>query len=255
MDIKDEKEIIKEIPKYKVIENYILDGIKSGKLKRGDQIETEIQLSEKFNIGRLTVSKALINLAQEGYIERIPGKGSFVKTNVVVKSIAARRSFSRDMLSAGMKPGSKLIEYKVITGKEVPTIAKYLNLDDEDFIHFFIRLRTGDGDPIALSYTYIPTKIVPAMDINALNNSLAEYLESLGIRNDGAAHKMTAHIPDDTQKELLGINNIALLRNAHVSYTSEKLAFEYVETYYISSKFAYTFNVGCISADTETPFI
>ena len=64
---------MKEMPKYKIIENYIIDRIQSGDLKPGDQIETEKQLSEKFDIGRLTVNKALINLAQEGYIERTAG--------------------------------------------------------------------------------------------------------------------------------------------------------------------------------------
>lgn len=54
---------MKEMPKYKIIENYIIDRIQSGDLKPGDQIETEKQLSEKFDIGRLTVNKALINLA------------------------------------------------------------------------------------------------------------------------------------------------------------------------------------------------
>ena len=72
------EELMKEMPKYKIIENYIIDRIQSGDLKPGDQIETEKQLSEKFDIGRLTVNKALINLAQEGYIERTAGKGSFV---------------------------------------------------------------------------------------------------------------------------------------------------------------------------------
>ena len=55
---------MKEMPKYKIIENYIIDRIQSGDLKPGDQIETEKQLSEKFDIGRLTVNKALITKRQ-----------------------------------------------------------------------------------------------------------------------------------------------------------------------------------------------
>lgn len=250
-----EKDSEKRVPKYKKIENYILDMIKTGKLKLGDQIETEAQLNEKFNISRVTVGKALNNLAQEGFIERIPGKGSFVRNIVVMKSIGVlNRSFTQEMISLGMKPGSKLIVYKVIMGKDVPVVARYLNLADEDYLHFFIRLRTGDDDPIALSYTYIPVKIVHAIDINALNKSMVEYLESLGIRDEGTAHILSAHIADDMQKQLLGVGDIALLKNAHISYTADKVAYEYIETYYVSSKFTYAYNEGCIADNRETPF-
>ena len=81
---------MKEMPKYKIIENYIIDRIQSGDLKPGDQIETEKQLSEKFDIGRLTVNKALIKLAQEGYIEPVSYTHLFIrkrKLSVVTGSI------------------------------------------------------------------------------------------------------------------------------------------------------------------------
>ena len=115
---------MKEMPKYKIIENYIIDRIQSGDLKPGDQIETEKQLSEKFDIGRLTVNKALINLAQEGYIERTAGKGSFVLPRMVTKSISQGGSFTDDMASVGMKAGSQLIEYKVYKAADVPEVAE-----------------------------------------------------------------------------------------------------------------------------------
>ena len=120
---------MKEMPKYKIIENYIIDRIQSGDLKPGDQIETEKQLSEKFDIGRLTVNKSLINLAQEGYIERTAGKGSFVLPRMVTKSISQGGSFTDDMASVGMKAGSQLIEYKVYKAADVPEAVSYTHLD------------------------------------------------------------------------------------------------------------------------------
>ena len=64
----------KKKPKYQIIEDYLLERINNNELRPGDQIETEMELSQKFNIGRLTVNKALNYLATEGYIERIAGK-------------------------------------------------------------------------------------------------------------------------------------------------------------------------------------
>lgn len=247
---------MKDIPKYKIIENYILSQIKNGKLKRGDQIETEQKMSEKFNIGRLTVNKAMINLAQQGYIERIPGRGSFVRSNVITKKVSVKRSFTLDMKTAGLVPGSKLIDYKILKGSEAPNVAKYLALSDDDLIHYFIRLRTGNNDPIALSYTYISAKVVPAIDINCLNSSLNEYLNSIEIYSTATVHKMTAHIADAKQAKYLGITNanVALLRNAHVTYEKNRRPYEYIETYYISSKFEYMFSTGFADEENINPF-
>ena len=52
---------MKKKAKYILVEEYIKDLISDGKLKNGDQLETEFQLAEKFNVSRLTVNKAISN--------------------------------------------------------------------------------------------------------------------------------------------------------------------------------------------------
>ena len=51
---------------YLSIKNYIKDRIKNEKLKVGDKLETEAELTKKFNVSRTTVNKALSLLAAEG---------------------------------------------------------------------------------------------------------------------------------------------------------------------------------------------
>ncbi len=235
---------MKSTPKYKIIEKYIIDQIQTGKLKIGDQIPTENQLSEEFNIGRLTVSKALTNLSVEGYIKRIAGKGSFVQSHVFIKNLSTGGSFSNDMRSVGMVPGSKLIDYKLVRAKDVPEIRDILELMDDDFLHYFIRLRTGDNEPIAISYTYLSAKIIPALDINCLSSSLSEFLEKQGIRSKGTIYKMSAVMPTKEQKEWLKVSDTALLKNAHITYMDNMIPYEYIETYYLSKKFEYTLKSG-----------
>ena len=231
-------------PKYKVIEDYVIDQIREGKLKPGDQIETEAQLSERFGIGRLTVNKALLNLANAGFITRTPGKGSFVKQRTVSKNLVSSNvSFSEDMRAIGMEPGSKLIEYRLVTGEEAPEAAEKLNLNPDQRMHYFIRVRTGDGVPIAVSYTYLSAELIPALDVRALDGSLNEYLRTIGIDGSGGAiYRMSAHLPTERQKELLGVDEAALLRNAHVTFTADGIPYEYVETYYLCTRYEYTFS-------------
>lgn len=53
--------------------------IESGHWKPGEQIMTEKELSLRFNAGRTTVRAALNRLKNNGFVESVPGKGTFVK--------------------------------------------------------------------------------------------------------------------------------------------------------------------------------
>ena len=92
-------------PKYIQIEDSILNQIKGGDLRPGDQIPTEAELCDTFKVSRMTVNKAIQSLASKGYINRVAGKGSFV-TNVHIQKPIVRipQSFSEDMRSIGLTP-------------------------------------------------------------------------------------------------------------------------------------------------------
>lgn len=231
-----------KMKKYEIIEQYIINEIESGNLAVGDQIMTEHQLSLKFDIGRLTINKALSILKQRGYIDRIAGKGSFVTSKRVVRSVRSKRSFTEDMKTIGLKAGSKLIEYRIIQAKEVPEIGQYLNLEPEDEIYFFTRLRTGDNLPIALAHTFLVAKIVGEFDIAALDGSLDDILEKKGIHVTSYQTKMSACMANDQQQKLLKVGKEALLKSLSFRFTNHDQIYEYTETYYISNRFEYSFD-------------
>ena len=66
-------------PKYEKIRDYVLKGIKSRDFT--DVVPSENQLAEKFGVSRMTARKAIDAIAREGFVERTPGKGTFVKKN------------------------------------------------------------------------------------------------------------------------------------------------------------------------------
>jgi GntR family transcriptional regulator of arabinose operon len=64
--------------KYLFIKQEIKSWILSGKLKAHDQLKTEVELAQSFNISRQTVRKAIGELVNEGRLYRVQGKGTFV---------------------------------------------------------------------------------------------------------------------------------------------------------------------------------
>lgn len=69
---------MKEQPLYKQIQEKIKEQIKLGILRPGDRVGSEKELSKLYNVSQITTKNALIGLAEEGWVERIQGKGSFV---------------------------------------------------------------------------------------------------------------------------------------------------------------------------------
>lgn len=69
-------------PLYVQIKDYFKERISTGKLSEDDKIPSEKELMEQFDVSRITVANALAQLAKEGWIYRIPGRGSFVSQGI-----------------------------------------------------------------------------------------------------------------------------------------------------------------------------
>lgn len=227
--------------KYLQIERDIRNDIVLKNLRPDDRIMTEERLCEKYGVSRMTVNKAISNLVAGGYIYRIPGKGSFVRNILVTKHAARGQSFTDDMRSLGLRPGSKLLDYCVKKGGDIPDIAEKLEICASDFVHCFTRLRTGDDLPIAISYTWVSGRCVPVIDVSWLEKSFYEYVKSLGLSISHLDGEMTAVLPTPEQKSLLAIRDEALLMNTHRTYLTDGRVMEYIRTCYVGSRYSYSF--------------
>ncbi|WP_079910842.1 GntR family transcriptional regulator [Paenibacillus sp. 32352] len=69
---------VKQQPKYMQLKQEILTWLQSGKLKPDDQMPTEHEIAEQFQMSRQTVRQTFGVLEQEGWIYRVQGKGTFV---------------------------------------------------------------------------------------------------------------------------------------------------------------------------------
>jgi DNA-binding LacI/PurR family transcriptional regulator len=72
-------------PFYKEIYDALLGEINSGKLPEGSRIPSEKELCRTYKVSRITSKHALELLAEQGYITRYPGKGSFVNGRLSAK--------------------------------------------------------------------------------------------------------------------------------------------------------------------------
>lgn len=80
---------IKRLTTSEILIEKILDLIKIGELKRGDQLPPAPKLAEKYGVGRSSVREAVRSLAVMGYIAILPGKGTFVRKDSSSAEVSA----------------------------------------------------------------------------------------------------------------------------------------------------------------------
>ena len=114
-------------PKYIKIRNMILDDIRSGKLKPGEQLPTREEMLTQYSVTRTTIEKAISDLNHRKILKSITKRGTFVtgesvaiKTAVVydmnlIASIEARLNMNElGLLYYSMMINSKGIEYQFL---------------------------------------------------------------------------------------------------------------------------------------------
>ena len=65
-------------PRYQQLKDMIIGRISSGDLQPTDRVPSENELVEAMKVSRMTANRALRELNDEGYVERIAGRGTFV---------------------------------------------------------------------------------------------------------------------------------------------------------------------------------
>ncbi len=65
-------------PRYQQLKDFIIEQIATGKLQPSDRVPSENELVESKSVSRMTANRALRELNDEGYVERIAGRGTFV---------------------------------------------------------------------------------------------------------------------------------------------------------------------------------
>lgn len=133
--------------------NEIESQIKSGKYKPGDRIPPELQLSEMYQVSRVTVRNAIQQLVDADLLIKKHGKGTFVKTHIYTEEFFSSGSFTDTCLRMNAKPSTRIIECKLCEGD--PDILKHFHTEETMLIEIK-RVRLVDNVPSIIEVDYFP---------------------------------------------------------------------------------------------------
>ncbi|NBC15989.1 MAG: UTRA domain-containing protein, partial [Bacteroidetes bacterium] len=141
-------------PRHQQISDWLRQQIEEGIYQPDEQLPSESQLGEQFDVSRITVRRALQTLESEGLIYRRQGLGSFVKEHRVRQGLVRLSDFVEDMQQAGLEASSQVLHFEA--EPVAPDIATILDLDVDKKVMRLDRLRLGDDEPMAFDQTWLP---------------------------------------------------------------------------------------------------
>ncbi len=230
--------------RYIDIKNSLKQAILNKEYRVGDKIPSERELAVRFEVTRVTLQKAMHMLEQEGFIERIHGKGMFVakviEDNVYLLNNGTSDSilgFSREFKD-NVKVSSRLISLK--TRKAGEYIASQLDIDENDDVHYIRRVRLVDNIPVLVEDSYIPCTVIDIIPESVLQNgSLYEYIENkTGRKIKFYNSVIEASLFDDTLSALLERESgLPMLKVSGITKLEDGKTFNYSISYNRADKF------------------
>lgn len=138
------------IPKYYTVKQQLRRQLEGA--QPGTPLPPERTLSAQFGASRGTVRQALLELAVEGLIVRMQGRGTFVAPPKETLPLQLR-SYTEQWLARGRVPGSRLVEMH--TEPAELTVAQHLGIEPGAAVLMVERLRLAEGTPMALEIAYL----------------------------------------------------------------------------------------------------
>lgn len=218
------------IPLYYQLENIIKKRIEEGIYKVDEKIPSERKLSEELNISRMTISKAISNLVEEGILYRKRGQGTFVAKSKI-DFFPGLIGFTEIIESKGMKPSSKVIAQSIIM-PDIHLCEKLQILESEKVI-FTQRLRLADNQIVNLEESYVPYSICKKLlEADLSVESIYKILTDEGYKLSKLEQEIQATLSSDEISKLLEIKvNEPVLKRKRITYSKDK-PIEYSLNYY-----------------------
>lgn len=161
-------------PLYLQLKDKMKKDIRAGVLSAGDKIPSEAQLQKQYGMSRVTVRNAMEELAAEGYIIKVQGKGSFVAKSEHLRLPIGITSFSEDVAMQGMEMTSFVIKVGLET-IESELDKAYFGDKTDGKIMVVKRVRSVGGNPLSIEENHLIPDL-PGLEEEDLTSSLYRIL-------------------------------------------------------------------------------
>lgn len=148
-----------DLPAYEQVKEWIRGHIASGQWRPGDPVPSETALMDRFGVSRMTVNRALRELAVEGLVDRVQGSGTTVAQLHRISSRLTIRDIHEEVEERGHVHTARVLR----AGKEKADagLAKAMGLRTGGAVFHTVLIHMENGVPIQWEDRYVNPAAAP----------------------------------------------------------------------------------------------
>jgi GntR family histidine utilization transcriptional repressor len=146
-------------PAYQRIKAWLLARLEAGEWREGDRIPSEPELARRFKVARMTVNRAVRELAAAHLLVRTPGSGTFVAPPRHESTLVEIRSIADEIRRRG---GAHSAEVRRLDeGRAGKAVAEELGLAEGEAVFHSVLLHRADGVPVQVEERWVIPAVAP----------------------------------------------------------------------------------------------
>ena len=229
-------------PLYHQIYLVLRERIRRGDLEAGLTLPGEQELAKAFSVSRITVKRALNELAGDRLVTRHRGRGTIVAGDAVIPMVRGNFDNLIDSLRMmGLETELQLLEVRDTTADAY--LADRLGLAEGAAVQMAVRLRRLKGEPFSHLLTYVPSEIAARYTREELATiPMLTLLERAGADVVEAEQWISAAAAEPQIAAALEINSGSpLLRIERVMRAAKGAPVQFICAHYRPDRFQYHF--------------
>ncbi len=193
------------VPLFAQVRDALREHILGGSLSAGSKLPSEGELEAAYGVSRITVRQALADLHASGLIEKVNGKGSFVKRPDPPRGLGPLTGFYEIMRRRGHTALGKVSAIRHTQAS--PQVATSLKIPVSSPVSAVTIMRMVDGEPYARHIAYASAGLIERLVQEDLetNDLITIAQERLGYRLDHSDLDISADVADARVAKSLGI--------------------------------------------------
>lgn len=148
------------IPQYLRIKNHILTAIRNRELVPGNKIAPELELARQFGVSRMTVNKAMRDLAEAGVVRRFAGDGTYVAERKAESPLLYANNIADEIQLRGNIHCARVVRLCALPASE--EVALYMGVRTGYEMFHSLIVHHENGCPIQLEERFVNPAWIPA---------------------------------------------------------------------------------------------
>ncbi len=146
-------------PRYQQLKDLIIGQISSGDLRPQDRVPSENELVETMQVSRMTANRALRELTDEGYVNRVAGRGTFVADFRARSHVLEVHNIADEILRRGHSHTCEIVRQSLQHARG--EVAKALHVEEGTDVFHLLLVHFENGAPIQIEDRHVVADFAP----------------------------------------------------------------------------------------------